>query len=511
MNIAPVEPASALPDGICAIARVLLDGVPLCAYVKDVGGVYRAANAPLCDWLGRPTAAILGHTDAELWPAYLAQRYHEDDARALDGLRLDKEEPRSRGDSLLQVCSIRQPLFDAGGRIAGLLGLFWEAQPLADEDARRQAHRLELAGRLVGGVVHDFNNLLAALQMGLGLLGESTWVEGPPSDVLLVLNQTIEQAGRLTEQLLSFLRRGGPVREPVDLRRTVREVLAILSCTLDPSIVVETRLDPALPTVLGDPGALAQVLFNLCLNACDAMPHGGHLLVEALAVNEPLPASGNHPGRFVRLRVADTGAGIAPEVSQRIFDRFFTTKPPGQGSGLGLSIVGDIVREHCGVVECASQVGLGTQFDILLPAQDGVSAPPSEDNPKPAPEPVRAASGQTLLLADNEPAIRLLVRMVLQKNGYRVLVAENGRQAVDLYRQNLGTIDLVLLDRRMPVLSGEAAAAELAALDPTVRVLLLSGQATDDVPESLLRTVRGVLAKPFRVDQLVRAVRDVLE
>jgi two-component system cell cycle sensor histidine kinase/response regulator CckA len=511
MIIAPVEPTSALPDSNYAVAQVLLGGVPLCAYVKDLEGVYRAANAPFRDWLSQPTTAIVGHTDAELWPAYLARRYSEDDSRALNGLRLEKDESRLRGSGLLQVRSIRQPLFDASGRVNGLLGLFWEAQPPADEEARRQSQRLELAGRLVGGVVHDFNNLLAALQVGLGLLGEATQAQGSPDDVLPVLLQATEQAGRLTEQLLGFLRRRGPVREPVDLRRTAREVLAILSCTLDPAIAVEARLEEAVPLVQGDPGALAQVLFNLCLNACDAMPHGGQLRIETEPVSQPLPAAGNRLGRFVRLRVTDTGEGIPPEVSQHIFDPFFTTKPPGQGSGLGLSIVGDIVREHRGVVECASQVGLGTQFNVLLPAQDESAEPLPEDKPVPAPSPVPAASGHTLLLADNEPAIRFLVRMVLQKNGYRVLLAENGREAVDIYRQNRGAVDLVLLDRRMPVLSGEAAAAEMAALDPAVRVLLLSGQVTDAVPENLAGTVRGVLAKPFKAEQIVQAVRAILE
>jgi signal transduction histidine kinase len=503
-------PAASDLRGGLSLGRAVAEGVPQCAYVKDAVGRYVAVNRPLCDWLGKEPEEILGRTDPTLWPLPLARHYGDLDRRVCAGERVEGMEPRPRGAATPLVRALRLPLYDAGA-VSGLLGLFWEPPaPAPDEEERRQAQRLEVVGRLAAGVTHDFNNLLTALQCGLGLLEES----GIPAEVLSVLRQATEQAGRLTGQLLSFLRRRPRGPEAVDVNGLVREVLTVVGSTVDPRITVQARLAEGLPSLPADAGGLSQVLFNLCLNACDAMTGGGRLLVQTEELRwpqEPGSLEGEAVG-VVRLSVTDSGEGMSPEVRARVFDPFFTTKATGRGTGLGLNIVREIVQQHRGWVECDSTPGVGSRFDVYLPVGAGLEPARGEAAA------VRSGAGQTVLLADNEPSIRLLLRLVLQGRGYRVLGAENGQQALELYGRALADADtaaggprpLALLDCRMPGLTAEEVLAGLVALDPGVRVVLTSGLPQPDLPEALSGNLRGFLPKPFRVEQLLYTVQEAL-
>jgi signal transduction histidine kinase len=379
------------------------------------------------------------------------------------------------------------------------------------EDQLRQAGKLEAVGQLAGGVAHDFNNLLAAVTGHLALAQELLPAGDPARALVAAGEQAAWRAAELTRQMLSFARRTPLRLEPTDLTACVAETAAILRRTIDPRIALEVRAAPPPGPALADAGQVTQVLMNLCLNARDAMPEGGRLtLTAADAVVDEAHAgrpAGARPGAYVRLSVQDTGAGIPAELRERLFEPFFTTKEPGQGTGLGLAMVYGVVQQHQGWVEVESAPGRGTRFDVYLPRAERPPDPPALAPPAPA-----AARGtETVLLADDEPMIRDLGRVILEQHGYRVLVAADGQEAVDVYRTEAGRVHLVILDLTMPRLSGRDACRELVRLDPGVRVLVSSGFSADSATLVGEAGVRGFVGKPYRPADLVAAVRAALD
>jgi signal transduction histidine kinase len=268
---------------------------------------------------------------------------------------------------------IGEPILDADGRISGAVAILadiTERQNL--EEQLRQAQRMEAVGRLAGGIAHDFNNLLTAITSTFSILQYKLPEEHPNRDLLRNAEQTAWRAVELTRQLLRFSRRGKLEMQSIFLGSSIEETVQMLRRTFDQSVAVETRVEPNLWPIQADSTQVHQVLLNLCLNARDAMPEGGKLLLEAENVTLAEDAGRSNldaqPGKFVRLRVSDTGHGIPPEIKSSIFDPFFTTKEQGKGTGLGLSIVFGIIKQHRGWIECSSEPGLGTCFTIHFPA-----------------------------------------------------------------------------------------------------------------------------------------------
>jgi two-component system, cell cycle sensor histidine kinase and response regulator CckA len=318
---------------------------------------------------------------------------------------------------------------------------------------------------------------LTVVRGGVSLVQGHLGATGPHAEPLTAVGQAAEQAAGLAAQLLAFARHEERPLEPVELNAIVFRSAGLLRAALGAGVALEMRLAPILPAALADASQLAQVLLNLCLNARDAMPGGGRLLVETAEAG----------AGAVRLRVADEGQGMPAEVRQRMFDAGFTTKP-GRGVGLGLAVVRDVVRRHGGWVECQSAVGRGTCFDVYLPAGAPAAAAPSV---------ALAAPGRGR-------------GTILGREGYRVLEARDGREAVEAYRQSREPIALVVLDQAMPQLSGPAALAELLAFDPAARVLMVSGYSFDDLTPETRGGIRGFLPKPFSREQFLRAVQAAL-
>lgn len=372
-----------------------------------------------------------------------------------------------------------------------------------------QRQRLESLGLLAGGVAHDFNNLLMVMRSTASVFEAERGLSETGRASVAMLLDAVERARDLTRQLLALGRKQDLRLAPLDLNARVRKLVALLRRVVPASIAVDVIEGPRLPLVSADEVQIDQILLNLCLNARDAMPHGGRITLET----EQVVINGEYvrahpwakPGRYVLLSVTDTGTGIAPELIDRVFEPFFTTKPEGQGSGLGLAIVYGVVRQHDGMVHCYSEPGVGTAFKVYLPILEREA---DEVGSKIA----GAVPGGTerVLVADDHPGARRVMVDLLTRAGYSVVAVEDGAQAVEAARRE--AFDLVILDAVMPRLGGGEARTRIRELRPGARFLFASGYGADALSEQLTaEDAREVLAKPTDPDSFLRAVRRALD
>lgn len=492
--------------------RCLIENLEQNIFLKDREFRFVAVNQRFCQGLGRSEQDILGKTDFDFYPPHLAAKYRADDLRVLTtGTRLEAEEENVLGGRLRIVRVVKTPVKDDQGAVVGVLGIFWDiTEQRALEAQLRQAQKMEAVGQLAGGVAHDFNNLLTIILGNTSLLLSRLPADDPAREHLLAVERAGNRAAQLTRQLLGFSRRAPLRAEPLSLEAFLQETLQLFRQTADPRIEIHVEIAPDLWPVLGDGALLSQALLNLCLNARDAMPEGGRLLVRAENVQVSPDYARWHlearPGEFVRLRVEDTGCGIPPDIRPHIFEPFFTTKQLGSGTGLGLSLVFGIVKQHQGWINCYSEVGQGSRFDLYLPRYHEAPAPP----PPPLP-PAPRGQQETILLVDDEPLIRQLGRTILERCGYQVLLAKDGQEALETYAQARERIDLVVLDLTMPRLSGRDTFRRLRQLDPDVGVLFASGYSAEIAWTEDLHQALGFIGKPYQPDELARAIRTALE
>jgi hypothetical protein len=372
-----------------------------------------------------------------------------------------------------------------------------------------RSQRLESIGRLACGIAHDLNNILAPMLMTPSLLREE--LKNESSRALLDTIETNALRGsEIVKQLLTFGRGIDIQWGPTQLRPLVQDMVQIMRATFPKNIVIhsETVSDPW--PVTGDATQLHQVLMNLCLNARDALPHGGDLSVtlentfldEAIASMMP----GCHAGPYVILTITDTGAGIPPECLDRIFDPFFSTKPRGQGTGLGLSTVLGIVHSHHGFILVKSKVGQGAQFLVYLPANLSKQIAPACKLEKPP-----QGSGELVLVVDDEENIRIMLRRALDHNGYRALLASDGAEALTLYSQNHDQVRAVVTDLAMPFMDGPDLVAALRQLNPQLKILTISGQllVSEDGAMPPFQT-EAFLSKPFTAGAFLKTLHELL-
>jgi two-component system, cell cycle sensor histidine kinase and response regulator CckA len=377
------------------------------------------------------------------------------------------------------------------------------------EEQFRQAQKMEAIGRLAGGVAHDFNNVLSVILSYAELILDSLDEGDPLCDDVQQIKQAGDRAVDLTRHLLAFSRRQVLVPEIIGLNAVVSHMAKILRRLVGEDVEIEFRLDEDAGSVNADRGQIEQAIMNLVVNARDAMPNGGTLTIETSNVELDGAGEGSGPrGSFVRLSVSDTGIGMEEETISRIFEPFFTTKPKDKGTGLGLSTVLGIVQQSGGQITVASEPKKGARFDILLPrhrASDAVQAPDQA--------PVASTQGsETILLVEDEEAVRLIASRALRSDGYRVLEASNAGEALLIAEEHGSEIDLLLTDVVMPRLSGPELAERLKRTLSKLPVLYISGYPGEALGSRGILT-RGVnyLKKPFRPDSLRRKVREVLD
>ena len=383
------------------------------------------------------------------------------------------------------------------------------------EEQFRQSQKMEALGRLASGVAHDFRNLLTVIRSYVDLVMLETPESDPRRHELTEIRGAADRAAILARQLLAFGRPQPLLAVELDVNESVRAVDAMLKHIAPANVKVETRLATRLGSALVDPGHVEQVLMNLAINAIDAMPEGGRLTFETQNVSLDTAYTRNHPGvapgQYVMLSVSDTGHGMDEATLKHIYEPFFTTKPPGKGTGLGLSTVYGIVTQYGGHTWVYSEPGQGTTFKIYLPRIAVAGLPEGSSGPAARREPVRADSAQTVLVVEDDLAVRGSLSRILRKFGYAVLEAEHGADGLRVARTYDGPIHLAISDLMMPEMSGREFAEQLHALRPRTHILFMSGFTDEDVlARGLVGAHQAFIQKPFAVEDITRKVRDVI-
>jgi PAS domain S-box-containing protein len=477
--------------------------------ITRVDGTIEYVNERMCEVTGFAREEIVGQTPKLLRsPTTPDGVYHELWKTVLGGETWRGEiENLGRSGRAYEAAMTVSPLFDERGRITRLVGTQEDVTERNRMKLRLdRAARLESLGLLAGGIAHDFNNLLGAMMMyAQQLVDELPTGSVPQADACEIV-KTAERAAGLTRQLLAFSRRQLIAAEDVDLVVLVGDVARLLQRLLGAKVELVIHPPSCDVHVRADRGQLDQVLINLCLNARDAMPSGGQLEVSVDRVGlEPADAAiaGVAPGTYGRIRVRDHGTGMTAATQRRIFEPFFSTKDAGQGTGLGLATSFGIVSQSGGHITVQSELGVGSTFDVLLPATDGVEA---QARPREA-SPHGAGTTALVLLVDDEQALRTVVRRVLEREGYRVVTAEDGQDALERFAAIASEVALVVTDVAMPRMGGADLVARLHATRPSLPVLFMSGHVDDErLRTNESRAATGLLQKPFTPAELVRRV-----
>jgi PAS domain S-box-containing protein len=468
---------------------------------------------------GYPRAAVLGKEMAQLIiPPSLRERHRQGLGRYLAtgatsvvGKRTEMTAIHADGREFPVELSIARIAHDGPPIFTGFIRDITERRKI--EEQLRQIQKMESIGQLAGGVAHDFNNLLAVMQGYLFMVLESDeFSEGTRGELNQVLGAT-ERAANLTRRLLLFSRKQPAQPQPLDLNEAVDKLAQFLRRIIGEDIQLQIRSHSPLPPVEADPGMMEQVVMNLAVNARDAMPKGGSLTIttERLTIDSEraLRNPESRMGEFVSLAVQDTGCGIPPEILPRIFEPFFTTKSVGKGTGLGLATAFGIVRQHHGWIEVESRTGEGTTVKVLLPVSARLAAPAEKE---PGRITLRRGSG-TILLVEDEVDLRGLTRSLLEAYGYRALEAGSGNEALSVWEQRQGHIDLLFTDMILPDgMTGRELARRLKAHRPNLKVIYTSGYALDlDETGLILREGVNFLQKPAKVERIIQAVQGLLE
>jgi PAS domain S-box-containing protein len=499
-----------------ARSRALIGAMQDVILVLDRSGSYVDIAPSATDRLYRPAAELLGRRLHDIFPREQADAFLSCVHKAL--------ETRMPVESSYDL-EIRGERFSFEATISPLPEdrVVWVARDVTarlrteqalkeSEDQLRQAQKMEAVGQLAGGIAHDFNNLLMAIMSNAELAALELSAASPANPHIDEIKSASRRARLLTQQLLAFSRKQMLQPRVLDMNGIVRDAEQILRRLIGENIAMAVVLEPSLGQVRADPGQMAQVLINLAVNARDAMPHGGQLTIESanrdVSVVETRAHRGLREGRYVALQVRDTGIGMDDDTKARIFEPFFTTKPPGQGTGLGLSTVYGIVKQSGGYIAVDSAQNAGTTFTILLPRVFEAS---EVIVPATQPDAPTATSRGTVLLVEDEAAVREATKRMLRKYGFEVIEAKHGQDALLLWDREGDTVDVVLTDVVMPAMGGAELARTLRERRPDLRVVFMSGytQGTLEL-SSMDEAATRFLPKPFTADQLVGTLRELI-
>ncbi len=488
---------------------------------------------PQLDWSTGALETITGYTQLEIdglggWPAILHPDHLPELAEGMTAIFKGEasvgEFKLIRKDKTLRwVRFYSQPRWDdTHQRVIGLIGA---TQDITDrknaevalkksEEELRQAQKMEAIGRLAGGMAHDFNNLLTVIFGHTDLALQAIAPDSPLRDELIGIQQSGERAAQLIRQLLAFSRRQILQPSRLSLNSAVENMDTLLRRLIGEDVELIIRLDPTLKPVYADPGQVEQVVMNLVVNARDAMPRGGQILVEtgtlSLDTAYPSQPATIPPGAYSVLTVSDTGSGMSSDTLAQIFEPFFTTKGVGAGTGLGLAMVYGIIKQSEGHISVYSEPDLGTTFKLYLP--QAASAEPEILLATASHPPLAVHSGsETILVVEDELQVRELIAKVLTRCGYKVLQANGITEALKIYQQHSSTIGMVLTDIVMPGQSGQELVAQLKLMQPNLKILYMSGYSDRlAIYRGMLEPGVAFLQKPFTPETLLLKIREIL-
>ncbi|MBI3412410.1 MAG: PAS domain S-box protein [Planctomycetes bacterium] len=499
------------------LLRNILANIPHSVFWKDRQGIYLGCNDNSARDLGMSSAQhVIGKSDYDMcFTRAEADFYVKCDLEVMEGdkplLNIEETQLRPDGKQATLLTS-KVPLRDGEGQVVGVLGIYADiTEHKRLEDQLRQSQKMEAVGRLAGGVAHDFNNLLTVITGYTELLLSELLPEDPWFAKIREIKFAADRAAGLTRQLLAFSRKQVLAPKALDLNALVTETQSMLRRLIGEDIELVSRLQPNLWQIHADPGQIHQVLLNLAVNARDAMPQGGRLTIATAnaRLEKPLPMGFLEapPGPYVELSVSDTGSGMKQETLAHLFEPFYTTKEVGKGTGLGLATVYGIVKQSGGDILVRSEPGKGSSFSIYLPAAE-TAVPLSSERRL---SEVRKGL-ETILVVEDEAGVRSLTKCLLEMDGYQVLEAANGAEAILLCERFPDVIHLMATDVVMPQMSGRQLSDRLAPLRPDMKVLYISGYTEDAiVHHGVLDNGFAFLNKPFSKDGLSRKVREVLD
>lgn len=501
-----------------ALYHSLVEHIPQCVYRKDLEGRFTYANGAFCVLLGKTAAEIVGKAAQDLFPPELADRLRQDDEHVVqkDTMLEAVEECQSTGKRKTVFHVIKAPVRNAHGEIIGVQGILTDITRQRELEARYlRAQRLENVGSLASGIAHDLNNILTPIVLCVPML-RTPLSEQEHSQLLSTLERSTDRAVTIIKQLLCFGRGKEGQKTALLLGHLIHDTASIARETFPRSIRVEEICATGLWPVVADATQLHQVLLNLCVNARDAMHSGGKLTAcaENILLDEHFVSMHKEavPGPFVRLKVVDTGTGIPDSVREHIFDSFFSTKPEGQGTGLGLTTVLGIVRDHKGFLTFSTLPGKGTTFEVYLPAAPGAEA---EVQRAQSPKPVARGHGEFILVVDDEPAVCDTMRRTLEHHGYVVLHAYDGVEALAQLSAHRTDVRVVITDVVMPLMDGVTLCRTLRVLSPRTPIIVSTGDLFGKDGLEAARAfqeldIRHILLKPYNADALLDTLDEVL-
>jgi len=496
------------------LVKSVFEGTGDAVYIKDLEGRYVIVNPAFARYFEKPVEQIVGKTAAQLFDFATARRLSETDRLVIEtgqAQTFEYELPLVNGTRAFLV--MKSPYQDGEGKTIGVIVVSRDiTEYRAMEERLRQSQKMEAIGTLAGGVAHDFNNLLMVIAGYGSVLNEALAGEPKLRGHVEQIQKASERAASLTRQLLAFSRKQTIQPVPLSLNASVSGVEKLLRRLIGENIAIVAHLGPDLGSVRADAGQIEQVILNLAVNARDAMPDGGKLTLETrqreIGAGRNGQAEVIKPGSYVELSVSDTGVGMDDRIQAHVFEPYFTTKPSGKGTGLGLSTVYGIVQQAGGYISFSSKPREGTTFRILLPKIDSAQATGSASD-----FPDASYSGEeTVLLAEDEPAVCDLVRAILSSRGYTVLSARLPQEAERIAETHQRKIDLLLTDVIMPGMSGAELSKRIARRIPGIKVLFMSGYIDDSVVrQGISENETAFLQKPFTPLSLAKKVREVLD